>query len=169
VAASHIEIASIFRTLPSPDLQAWLALELLPVTLPWYGEGMYLVSATSVAQAQVGYAVLGDGTPAKNWPAGWVVIGNVSSDPLIVDPAIEGTPVFYAVHGTGKWVREPLAPSLESFARSLAFWVTAIGETGTVQEDSVLRTPVESTVRTQIANLVGADCLPLWLGRHWLD
>ena len=181
--ANNIQIAEVLRSfvsgprqphaggLPfpsSPALEAWLALDVLPATLPWYGDGMYLVSATSIAQAQTGYAVLGDGKPAKDWPQDWVVVGDVSSDPVIANPAIEGTPVLYAVHGAGKWAGELLAPTLAAFAEGLALWLMVTGESGSALEHSRLRPPVEDAVRTQIANVVGTECLPLWLGRHWL-
>jgi hypothetical protein len=153
----------------SPELKTWLALQPLPVTLPWYGEGMYLASSATITQAQIGYGILADGRPSNGWPKDWIVIGTVSSDPVIANSAVEGTPVYYSVHGTGKLQAEPLAPTLRSFAESLAVWLSAIGDSGMVVDDGVLLAPVERAVKVEVAVLVGNDWLPLWLGRHWLD
>lgn len=168
-STGRVSIPDDFPFAASPELKAWLALSTLPATLPWYGEGLFLAAAASVAQAQVGYGVLANGKKSKDWPDNWVVIGDVSADPIVANPALAGTPVFYSVHGGGEWEGERLAPTLSSFAESLAIWLEAVGDSDTPLEDGALRPEVAQAVSTQIAALVGDQCLPLWLGRHWLD
>jgi len=76
---------------------------------------------------QVGYSVspggdslTGDGD--GHWHAHWIVIGyeELCGDPIFIDAAGEGFPVYTAPHGEGRWDATPIAVSLESFGKSLS-------------------------------------------------
>src|SRR5215467_13852722 len=76
---------------------------------------------------QMGYSVssgggslTGDGD--GHWHAHWIVIGyeELCGDPIFIDTARDGFPVYTAPHGEGRWDATSIAVSLESFGKSLS-------------------------------------------------
>lgn len=153
--------------LSTPELATWFNRLPLPLEIPWYGEGMLLRSSPDLENAQFGYRVTAAGKRDTTWSDSWLVIGDVSGDPVIADTSTTGTPVLYAVHGTGEWNPEPLAPSVPAFARALARWIETTSTTPILDEGE-LRTELRQIVNEEIAQIVGSAALPLWLGHHWL-
>ena len=152
----------------SAELAQWFSLVELPVVVPWYGDGLELHSHEGLADAQLGYRASVDGTPTPDWKGHWVVIGNVSADPVIADVSEPSTPILCAVHGIGAWSPEPLAPSVRDFARALAVWLAVVGDTRPHETDE-LRPEVADAIHARILPIVGATAGRLWLGRRWIE
>lgn len=95
------------------------------VVVPWVVEGLELYSSASLLHAQEGYRFTrGDrGTLLAGWRAEWVVVGDVASDPIIVDAEEDAGPTFMAVHGTGAWTPLRVAPCFSDFIWFLAKWI----------------------------------------------
>lgn len=55
----------------------------------------------------------------ENWNPNYVVIANCNADPYCIDISMNNSPVYYAVHGEGKWEFEKDSESLEEF---FEFW-----------------------------------------------
>lgn len=88
--------------------------------------GVHIHPAAGLDEAQVGYAVDPGGEPLTgtgedDWHPSWLVIGHDTRghDPIFVDLARPGLPVFTAMHGMGYWEADPVADSAEAFFRSL--------------------------------------------------
>jgi hypothetical protein len=88
--------------------------------------GIKIFSAAEIDGGHVGYAVGADGTSFCDrdqgaWRPNWIVIGyeTACGDPIFIDADDPTLPVFSAPHGEGVWNPEPVATSIDSFARSL--------------------------------------------------
>src|SRR5262245_12632038 len=88
--------------------------------------GLDLSPLRDLPSAQLGYAIDSDqvslvGEADGDWRASWQVIGTeqLAGDPIFVDLARPGWPVFTAVHGQGRWDRRRIALSLEGFAHAM--------------------------------------------------
>ena len=76
---------------------------------------------------QVGYSVHPDGTTLSgdgdgDWHRTWLVIGDEGEcgDPIFIDKAAPGYPVYTAWHGQGRWDPKPIAISLNGLREALA-------------------------------------------------
>jgi hypothetical protein len=54
-------------------------------------------------------------TVIEDWNPNYVVIANCNADPYCIDISLDNSPVYYAVHGTGKWEFTKDSESLEEF------------------------------------------------------
>ena len=88
--------------------------------------GLTLLSARSLAKGQVGYARDPKGRSLTGrrkgaWRETWVVIGHetMCGDPIFVDLARPGWPVYTAMHGEGVWDPVPVARSFEGFVEGM--------------------------------------------------
>jgi hypothetical protein len=75
---------------------------------------------------QVGCGIDSRGMPLigeaeGDWRATWVVIGSddTSGDPIFIDTAIEGFPVYTAMHGAGRWRPTRIASNLTGLKHAL--------------------------------------------------
>jgi hypothetical protein len=79
-----------------------------------------------LSQHQLGYAVGQHGnkltgTQDGDWHESWVVIGvDEMGDPIFIDDAAPGFPVYTAAHGEGRWDPVLLAVSLDGFNQALS-------------------------------------------------
>jgi hypothetical protein len=86
-------------------------------------EELDLYSASTILEMQGGYAfnsLTGEGF--ENWPANYVVIGNLFWDPLIYDLSMcdkDDGPIFVAPHGEAEWDFSKYAKSFESLIQEL--------------------------------------------------
>lgn len=101
------------------------------LTIPWDYEELELYSEGDIDAGQIGYRWYakdgGPGDPVRTWPANWLVLGQRSGDPVILDQ--ETGSVMMAYHGTGKWTPVIVASSVADFVGILAVWVrVGIGE-----------------------------------------
>lgn len=81
-----------------------------------YEDEMEIYGAKSLINGQHGYSY----NPVENaviedWNPNYVVIANCNADPYCIDISLENSPVYYAVHGTGKWEFTKDSESLEEF------------------------------------------------------
>lgn len=81
-----------------------------------YGNDIEVYGATGLIAGQHGYSY----NPIKkavieDWNPNYVVIANCNADPYCIDISLENSPVYYAVHGTGKWEFTKDSESLEEF------------------------------------------------------
>lgn len=84
-----------------------------------YGAGgITLFPEANLADGQIGYVVNRDGEPLIGWQSNWIVAGidTGGGDPIIVDIADPGLPIFTAWNGQGTWDLHPISTSIESFA-----------------------------------------------------
>ena len=51
----------------------------------------------------------------EDWNPNYVVIANGNADPYCIDISLDNSPVYYAMHGEGKWEFEKDSESLEEF------------------------------------------------------
>ena len=153
------------------DLRVWYSVGVPEGSIPWFAEDLILFSADSLVPNQGGYRFHGI-TEARldSWPGEWLVIGEVSGDPLIAHLNRADTPISTAVHGTGKWEPMLLAPNLAAFLHVLALRIeVCCGEFAMDLFDSneVLRPDVRERL-FDIANpVVGSASAEIWAGKSW--
>jgi hypothetical protein len=83
--------------------------------------------ADELKEAQIGYSVdptgnsLIDEKDEGSWKQEWLVIGyeDLCGDPIFMDTASEGYPVYTAGHGEGAWRAKRIATTLKSFAQAM--------------------------------------------------
>lgn len=85
-----------------------------------YENEIEIYGAKSLLVGQYGYSY----NPVQNaviedWNPNYVVIANCNADPYCIDISLDNSPVYYAVHGEGKWEFEKDSESLEEF---FEFW-----------------------------------------------
>ena len=100
-------------------LDFWSSATPVDVEVPFPPEFLHLFDPPALASGQVGY----DG---DDWDRSWVVIGDVSGDPVIADTTRLGTPVMLAVHGMGTWSPVTVAPDPAGFLRAIAAWLRVL-------------------------------------------
>src|SRR3712207_3645198 len=98
--------------------EAWRSGDEAPDEVEIGVSGIALAPADQIAEAQEGYAVEGG-----DWKDSWLVIGReiAEGDPIFLDLARPGAPVYTAAHGQGDWEdRETrIADSLDGFVAAL--------------------------------------------------
>ena len=104
-------------------VELWSSAPPIDVEVPFPPEFLHLFSPTALASGQVGY----DG---DTWDRSWVVIGDVSGDPVIADTKRLGTPVMLALHGAGSWRPSTVAPHPAGFLRAIAAWLRVLDRFG---------------------------------------
>jgi hypothetical protein len=89
------------------------------------GMGVEVYLANDLPRQQIGYASDGNGhslvgTDPGDWRPEWIVIGcdTGGGDPVFASNE-QPHPVFWAVHGQGRWEPKLVAQSLEAFALCL--------------------------------------------------
>ena len=132
----------------------------LPPNTPIGYEGVSIWSFSELQERQVGYSVTPDGRSligkkAGDWQGNWLVIGNeeLCGDPIFIDTAESGFPVYTAVHGEDKWEPVAIAVSLTGLRDAL----TAIGRAATGRENPVAleENPISAAEREAILNEIG--------------
>jgi hypothetical protein len=170
-APSERAVADVFRVLPSSEELVALYTTTLrsDIVFPWYAEDVTLYAVSSLLQRQEGYRwVVGKRDRLlPGWNADWVVIGDVlGGDPIIAAPKERGTPLYWAMHGTGKWKPVRAAPSLARGAEALAGWLDVFrGDYGgnISDEDYVPRPDAIKAIKSRVAKVVGAGAVGPWL------
>jgi hypothetical protein len=116
------------------------------VEIPWLVERLSLYSVDDLESSQEGYRFDARGPKklAAGWNPEWIVIGDCSGDPIIVDATRSESPVLMALHGAGSWSPVRVSPSLADFlhvlAKWLRFWLSVDGHVR--DDDGVLRPEV---------------------------
>lgn len=96
--------------------------------------------AENLEQLQVGYARDPQGRPLTgeaegDWKSSWVVIGedDACGDPIFIDSAQDGFPVYTAMHGQGDWRPVRIASSI----RGLGYALSALSQASRGRQDPV--------------------------------
>jgi len=94
--------------------------------------------AEELGPLQVGYATDSQGRPLTgeadgDWRPNWVVIGqdDTCGDPLFIDAAQDGFPVYTAMHGQGSWKPTRIASTIQG----LGYALKALSEAARGRED----------------------------------
>jgi len=157
VLASSPELLTLYTTTLRSD-----------IVLGWYTEDLTLYSVSNLLQRQEGYrwAVGKHDKLLPGWNADWVLIGHVmGADPIIAAPKERGTPIYWAMHGVGKWRPVRAASSLAQGAEALAAWLDVFrGEYGgnISDEDFVPRPEAVKAIKAKVGKIVGTATAP-WL------
>ena len=165
--------ADVFRVLPSSDELVALYTSTLrsDVVFGWYTEDLTLYAVSTLLQRQEGYrwAVGKHDELLPGWNADWVVIGHVmGADPIIAAPKEPGTPIYWAMHGAGKWRPVRAAASLALGAEALAAWLEVFrgeygGKISDAASDYVPRPEAVKAIKARVAKIVGAGAVSPWL------
>ena len=98
------------------------------VSIPWGAEGFNFFNFDELEESQIGYrwCVENVSDIDEQWNESWVVIGDFSADPLIVDVTDAANPVFFALHGIGKWELKQISYDLEGFFVFMSSWINNV-------------------------------------------
>jgi len=128
--------------------------------------GVHLAAPDELQNAQIGYAISAGGESFcgdkdGDWRQSWFVIGNETTcgDPLFIDTAKPGLPVFTAEHGQGTWSPNLIAISASAFAKSLSAFAEVAAQTIRPISDAERATFLKQIV---LANDSNADVLTFW-------
>ena len=102
-------------------------LSALPIPSVSLGYATVKIYTANELEAQSGHSAdpSGDALAGANdegsWKTEWLVIGyeDLCGDPIFIDTACEGYPVYSAAHGEGDWQPRRIATSLRSFAQAI--------------------------------------------------
>jgi hypothetical protein len=136
------------------------------------GSGLELFSARGLAKGQVGYSQDPRGRDLTRgrkgaWRKTWLAIGydTMCGDPILVDLAQPGWPVFTAMHGQGVWEPISIARSFEGFVQGMRVMKRA--SRGRSSPVALERKPLWPAERAELKNelqcLGGAAERQFWL------
>lgn len=104
----------------SPELvDFWAEAAPVQVSVPFAPDRLDLVSPDGIAASHAGYL-------GESWQPAWVLVGSIAGDPVIADVGRPGTPIMLALHGTGSWRPETVAPSPAAFLAVVAAWLRGL-------------------------------------------
>lgn len=82
----------------------------------FYKEEIEVYGAKHLIEGQEGYAYNPvQKSVIEDWNPNYIVIANYNADPYCIDISQENSPVYYAVHGLGRWEFEEDSKSVEEF------------------------------------------------------
>jgi hypothetical protein len=126
VSGKAYEVAQRPRAI---DPMTEIATKLKALSMPSVSLGyrtLHIADTGRLQAAQLGYSRSSDGQDLTAnepgaWQPSWVVIGHEDEcgDPIFVDTADVGWPVFTAAHGEGYWRPRMIAQSLGQFSEAL--------------------------------------------------
>jgi len=112
------------KLLPVSEVANWLsALQGSDLQIPWSAEELRLYgSETSLENGQVGYSIDTAGRHLLNWSNNWIVIGEISGDPIIGQISQNSCAILFARHGSGSWQANLISDDVLTFAEALLIW-----------------------------------------------
>lgn len=131
------------------------------MVLPWH-----YPAADDLAAVQIGYRVHGNtGASLVSYETGawqpgwWVIAQNYFGDPFFIDMGeqMSGFPVYYALHGAGRWDVVTLAPSCRAFGTILTDLRDDGGVDALEQLHAAADHPLWQEVITERRERAGAD------------
>jgi hypothetical protein len=163
--------ADVFRVLPASEELITLYTTTLrsDIVFGWYADDLILNGVSNLLQRQEGYRWLVGKRDSvlPGWNPDWVVIGQVmGADPIIAAPKERGTPLYWAMHGAGKWKPVRAAPSLARGAEAIAEWLDVFrGKYGGNISDQnyVPRRDAIRAIKSRVGKIVGAGAVSPWL------
>jgi hypothetical protein len=126
-----------------------------PSSVSFGHSSVILWHSSELGKRQLGYSIAPDGTSLcgdrdGDWRGTWLAIGieGECGDPLFIDTATSGFPVYTAWHGEGRWDPKPIAVSLDGLREALL----AIARAAKDREDPVAleRNPISPEERILI-------------------
>ncbi|WP_446904417.1 hypothetical protein [Burkholderia sp. YIM B11467] len=117
--------SAVALTLPSnKDVATWLsALRGSDLHIPWSAEELHLYGSEATLEGgQIGYRVDQAGRRLPNWQDDWVVLGEISGDPIIGRVEESSCAVLFARHGAGTWKANLVSDNTAVFAKVLRVW-----------------------------------------------
>jgi hypothetical protein len=130
-------------------------LMLVPSNVSFGYSSVSLCHPSELQKRQVGYSVHPDGTSLcgdddGDWRSNWLVIGDEGEcgDPIFIDTAAPGYPVYTAWHGEGRWDPKPIAVSLNGLREAL----TAVSKAANGRENPIAleQHPITTTERKTV-------------------
>lgn len=110
--ASNREVATWLSALRGSDLQ-----------IPWSAEELRLYgNKASLEEGQIGSRIDKAGKCLPSWPHNWVVLGEISGDPIIGRVEGDCCAVLFARHGSGSWQANLVSEDTAKFATVLRIW-----------------------------------------------
>ena len=123
-----LDLDQFFEDLPLPDdvklwFSSWYCTENIDIT--WVFEPLTLHSPLNYPRNQEQYRWGEIGSRIKDpcWDDNWLLIGDLSLDPVIVDITDGGSSIKMAVHGGGAWDFRTVFPDLSSFFSYCSEWL----------------------------------------------
>ncbi len=118
------DVAAVNKTFARPDAREFYArFDPQNVVIASLWGDLTLFPFAALEQEQAGYAFNAKTrAPEEEWPAGMLVFGECSADPLIINPAEAGE-ILFAMHGQGKWDPLPIAADLDGFLKTCIAWL----------------------------------------------
>ena len=99
----------------------------LPAEVAFGYSSVSICRPSELRERQVGFSIHPDGTNLcgdgdGDWLRNWLVIGfeGECGDPIFIDKAAPGYPVYTVGHGEGRWDLKPIAVSLDGLRAALA-------------------------------------------------
>ncbi|WP_133295622.1 hypothetical protein [Burkholderia reimsis] len=106
------------------EVATWLsALRGADLQIPWSAEGLHLYgNEASLEGGQIGYRIDTTGKRLPSWPDDWVVLGEISGDPIIGMVRESNCAILFARHGSGSWQANLVSDDTTAFAVALRIW-----------------------------------------------
>jgi len=122
--AHQIVAPTTSKLLLVDEVKSWLsALHGSDLQIPWSAEALSLYgSETSLGNGQIGYRTDMAGRPLPNWSDDWIVIGEISGDPIIGQMGQNCCAILFARHGAGSWQANLISDDMLTFAETLHIW-----------------------------------------------
>ena len=124
----------------------------MPSSVSFGHSSVDLWHPSELRERQIGYAADPDGISLcgdadGDWRSTWLAIGieGESGDPLFIDTAVPGYPVYTAWHGEGRWDPIPIAVSLSGLREALI--TVAKVSTGRENPTALKQNPISSEER----------------------
>ena len=131
------------------------ALSKVPSHVSFGYSSVHICRPSEVEQRQLGYSIAADGEPLwgdgdGDWRRSWLVIGDEGEcgDPIFVDMAGAGYPVYTAWHGEGRWDPKPIAVSLYGLREALD--AVAIAAQGREHPVALEQNPIKPAERNLV-------------------
>lgn len=103
VTQATAAVASI--STPYKEIATWTStLQGTNLRIPWSAEELHLYGGQATLESgQIGYRVDASGGRSSDWKEEWLVLGQISGDPIIGEFDKNACPILFARHGSGSW------------------------------------------------------------------
>ncbi|MBU9614225.1 hypothetical protein KTE96_21035 [Burkholderia multivorans] len=106
------------------EVATWIsALQGADLTIPWSAEELHLYGSQATLEArQIGYRVDASGGRLSAWKDEWLVLGQISGDPIIGEFNKKDCTILFVRHGSGSWRANHVSNDITTFADVLHIW-----------------------------------------------
>ncbi|MDH5859276.1 hypothetical protein [Lampropedia aestuarii] len=149
---------------PEPLIQ-WLSqVGSNTIEIPWTAELLRIYSAKDFQEKQKTYFI--ENQKNKNWNKDWIVIGDIISNPIILEKSSLKSKIFFSFHGSGNWNLALLAPSLENFCEALNIWCKLFlvkYDRDIYEDDFSLKSSFLSDLQNSLNQILPVSCVEVFL------